>query len=90
MTPTRSSTEFLAAAPGVPLWIKPNAGVPRMVGDTVIYEADPAMLAEHVRRYADKGARIVGGCCGTTPEHIAAIAARSRHRLMPVQRLYQA
>jgi 5-methyltetrahydrofolate--homocysteine methyltransferase len=66
--------EFLAAAPGVPLWIKPNAGVPRMVGDTVIYDADPAMLAEHIRRYADKGARIVGGCCGSTPEHIAAIA----------------
>ncbi len=67
--------EFLAAAPGVPLWVKPNAGVPRMVGDTVIYDADPAMLAEHIRRYADKGARIVGGCCGSTPEHIAAIAA---------------
>jgi homocysteine S-methyltransferase len=32
------------------------------------------MLAEHVRGYADKGARIVGGCCGSTPEHIAAIA----------------
>jgi len=32
------------------------------------------MLAEHVRTYVDKGARIVGGCCGSTPEHIAAIA----------------
>ena len=46
-----------------------------MVGDTVIYDADPAILGEHIRRYADKGARIVGGCCGSTPEHIAAIAA---------------
>jgi methionine synthase I (cobalamin-dependent) len=67
--------ELLAAAPGVPLWIKPNAGVPRIVGDTVVYDADPDMLAAHVRAYADKGARIVGGCCGSTPEHIAAIAA---------------
>ncbi len=67
-------TEFLAAAPGLPLWIKPNAGVPRIVGDAVVYEADPAMLAEHVRGYVDRGARIVGGCCGSTPEHIAAIA----------------
>jgi 5-methyltetrahydrofolate--homocysteine methyltransferase len=67
--------ELLAAAPGVPLWIKPNAGVPRIVGDTVVYDADPDMLAAHVRTYADKGARIVGGCCGSTPEHIAAIAA---------------
>jgi 5-methyltetrahydrofolate--homocysteine methyltransferase len=66
--------EFLAAAPGLPLWIKPNAGVPRIVGDTVVYDADPETLATHVRAYADRGARIVGGCCGSTPEHIAAIA----------------
>jgi 5-methyltetrahydrofolate--homocysteine methyltransferase len=66
--------ELLAAASGVPLWIKPNAGVPRIVGDTVVYDADPDMLAAHVRTYAEKGARIVGGCCGSTPEHIAAIA----------------
>jgi methionine synthase I (cobalamin-dependent) len=66
--------ELVGAATGLPLWIKPNAGVPRMVGDTVIYDAGPEMLAEHVRAYADKGARIVGGCCGSTPEHIAAIA----------------
>jgi 5-methyltetrahydrofolate--homocysteine methyltransferase len=66
--------ELLGAAPRLPLWIKPNAGVPRIVGDTVVYDADPEMLAEHVRRYADKGARIVGGCCGSTPEHIAAIS----------------
>ena len=35
----------------------------------------PEMLAEHIRAYVDKGARIVGGCCGSTPEHIAAIAS---------------
>jgi 5-methyltetrahydrofolate--homocysteine methyltransferase len=66
--------EFLAAAPGIPLWVKPNAGVPRIVGDAVVYEAGPEALAEHVRAYADRGARIVGGCCGSTPEHIAAVA----------------
>jgi methionine synthase I (cobalamin-dependent) len=67
-------TEFLEASPSVPLWIKPNAGVPRVVGDAVVYEADPEMLAEHVRDFASRGARIVGGCCGSTPDHIAAIA----------------
>jgi 5-methyltetrahydrofolate--homocysteine methyltransferase len=67
-------TEFLAAALTVPLWVKPNAGVPRIVGDAVVYDADPERLAEHVRDYVDRGARIVGGCCGSTPEHIAAIA----------------
>jgi 5-methyltetrahydrofolate--homocysteine methyltransferase len=66
--------ELFAAAPALPLWVKPNAGVPRIVGDAVVYDADPETLAEHVRAYADRGARIVGGCCGSTPEHIAAIA----------------
>ena len=66
--------EFLAAAPHLPLWVKPNAGVPRIVGDEVVYEAGPEDLAEHVHGYADRGARIVGGCCGSTPEHVAAIA----------------
>ena len=65
--------EFLQAT-SVPVWIKPNAGIPRVLGDTVVYEADPATLAAHVADYARQGARIVGGCCGTTPEHIAAIA----------------
>ena len=65
--------EFLQAS-SIPVWIKPNAGVPRVLGDTVVYEADPATLAAHVADYARQGARIVGGCCGTTPEHIAAIA----------------
>jgi 5-methyltetrahydrofolate--homocysteine methyltransferase len=66
--------ELLATAPDVPLWVKPNAGVPRIVGDAVVYDAGPETLAEHVKAYAEQGARIVGGCCGTTPEHIAAIA----------------
>jgi 5-methyltetrahydrofolate--homocysteine methyltransferase len=73
-------TELLAVAPGIPLWIKPNAGVPHVVGDAVVYEAGPEDLAAHVRAYADRGVRVVGGCCGSTPEHIAAIArALGRH-----------
>ncbi len=66
--------ELVAAADGVPLWVKPNAGVPRMVGDQVIYDAGPDDLATHVAGYVRRGARIVGGCCGSTPEHIAAVA----------------
>jgi methionine synthase I (cobalamin-dependent) len=67
-------SEFLAATRELPLWIKPNAGVPRVVGDSVVYDAGPEMLARHVHGYVEQGARIVGGCCGSTPEHIAAIA----------------
>jgi 5-methyltetrahydrofolate--homocysteine methyltransferase len=65
--------EFLQAT-SLPVWIKPNAGVPQVLGDTVVYPADPDTLAAHVADYARQGARIVGGCCGTTPAHIAAIA----------------
>jgi 5-methyltetrahydrofolate--homocysteine methyltransferase len=69
---------FLDAAPHVPLWVKPNAGVPKIVGDAVVYEAGPDELAEHVKGYADRGARIVGGCCGSTPLHVRAIARAVR------------
>lgn len=66
--------EVLTAAGDVPVWVKPNAGVPKIVGSEVVYEADPDLLAAHVARYVDQGARIVGGCCGSTPAHVAAIA----------------
>jgi 5-methyltetrahydrofolate--homocysteine methyltransferase len=67
--------ELLAEAGDLPLWIKPNAGVPRVVGDAVVYEAGPEDLAGHVAGYAAAGVRVVGGCCGSTPAHVAAIAA---------------
>ena len=66
--------ELVEAANGLPLWVKPNAGVPRMVRDSVVYDAGPDDLAAHIKGYVDRGARVVGGCCGSTPEHIAAIA----------------
>ena len=67
-------SELLAAAGELPVWVKPNAGVPQIVGAEVVYEAGPEMLADHVARYVEEGVRIVGGCCGSTPEHVAAIA----------------
>ena len=66
-------TEFLDAELGLPLWIKPNAGVPQVVGDRVIYPEDPESFAPAVAEFAERGARIVGGCCGSTPEHLAAL-----------------
>jgi len=66
-------TEMLGAAGDIPVWVKPNAGIPKIVGAEVVYEAGPEMLAEHAARYVRQGARIVGGCCGSTPEHVAAI-----------------
>src|SRR5690606_11014136 len=46
---------------------------PRDVGDRKIYMASPEYMASYARRMVEAGARIVGGCCGTTPEHIRAI-----------------
>jgi len=73
--------ELVGVAAEVPLWVKPNAGVPKVVGDAVVYEADPETLASHARRYVDQGVRIVGGCCGSTPAHVEAIARALRRAL---------
>jgi methionine synthase I (cobalamin-dependent) len=67
-------SEFVAADLSVPLWIKPNAGVPQVVGGRVEYPEDPESFSEQVAEFAANGARIVGGCCGSTPEHVAALA----------------
>ena len=61
-----------------PLIVKPNAGKPRLVGDEVIYDATPESLASYAGRFVELGARVVGGCCGSTPHHIAAIAQAVR------------
>ena len=64
-----------AAAPGLHLVAKANAGIPTVSadGDTQ-YPATPADAAGYARRAADAGATIIGGCCGTLPAHVAAIA----------------
>lgn len=62
-------------APRAYLIAKPNAGLPHMVGDEVIYDATAADMAAYARRFVELGARVVGGCCGSTPAHIQAIAA---------------
>ena len=65
--------ERLARVVQVPLVAQPNAGLPRDVGDRKIYMASPEYFAESGRRIVEAGARFVGGCCGTTPEHIKAL-----------------
>ena len=66
--------EYAAAESGFPLWAKPNAGMPRLEGDETIYDVTPDEMAEYAKKYVALGARVVGGCCGSTPEHVAAIA----------------
>ncbi|GBG06309.1 bifunctional homocysteine S-methyltransferase/methylenetetrahydrofolate reductase [Paenibacillus agaridevorans] len=59
----------------VPMSVYPNAGIPDYVDGKYAYSAGPEYFAESAKRFADRGARIIGGCCGTTPEHVAAMAA---------------
>ena len=72
------------AAPAVYLVAKPNAGIPRMVKRQVVYDATPARMAELAISYVELGASIVGACCGSSPEHVAAIAAAIRGRAREV------
>ena len=65
--------EYAAAEPGFPLWIKPNAGLPRLVDGKTLYDVTPEQMGEYAIKFASLGARVVGGCCGNTPEHIAAM-----------------
>ncbi|MCL5103088.1 MAG: homocysteine S-methyltransferase family protein [Armatimonadetes bacterium] len=70
--------QIRAAAPNTPILIQANAGVPVLEGGRTIFKATPEEMAAHVPELIEAGANIVGGCCGTTPEHIAAIAGAAR------------
>ena len=54
---------------------KGNCGIPRVDGDKVVYTGTPALMGDYARLAVDAGARILGGCCGTTPAHVAAMRA---------------
>jgi homocysteine S-methyltransferase len=65
----------MAAVPGARLFAAPNTGVPRYVGGRFLYpNSSPEYFAWFAREAARRGARIIGGCCGSTPEHIRAVA----------------
>jgi len=67
--------ECSAMAAGLVIWAKPNAGLPALGDDgAATYNVTPEQMGEFANRYVQAGARIVGGCCGSTPAHVAAIA----------------
>ncbi len=63
------------AAPGTNFAVKPNAGWPEQVGGRIMYPATPEYFGEYALAFAEAGAKIIGGCCGTTPGHVAAMRA---------------
>ncbi len=58
-----------------PIWVKANAGLPEIDGTRIVYRMSPEEFAEHSRALVAAGANIIGGCCGTTPDFIRALAA---------------
>jgi len=63
----------MRAATNLPLWMKPNAGLPKMVGGQMVYTTTPEEFTSHVPALIDAGATFVGGCCGSNPDFIRAI-----------------
>ncbi len=79
-----NALEKMVHATKKPIIIQPNAGNPRVIDQRNIYLASPEYMAEFAMRFIKGGARLVGGCCGTTPEHIKAME-KSVRMLSPRQ-----
>jgi len=65
----------LKAACSLPVWIKANAGLPEMKDGSVVYSTPASVFASYLPALIEAGAAFIGGCCGTTPEFIRALAA---------------
>lgn len=69
-----------------PVSVMPNAGMPSRIEGRNIYLSSPEYMAQYARRFIQAGVKIVGGCCGTTPEHIKLIRSEARS-LQPVRKV---
>lgn len=81
------SLELIRGITEKPISIQPNAGMPRQVEGRMLYMSTPEYMAEYAKRFFEKGVRIIGGCCGTTPDHLREIvkAVRPLHKAMAVR-----
>jgi 5-methyltetrahydrofolate--homocysteine methyltransferase len=69
------AVRFLCQNSTLPVCVQPNAGLPENDGGVAVYRLTPAEMASHLRRFVTEyGVQLVGGCCGTTPEHLHAVA----------------
>jgi len=77
--------EYLKYA-SVPVLAKPNAGLPKMVDGRTVFDVDPGDFGNVIAEMVQRGLRIAGGCCGTTPEYIAALVQKTKDLpLQPVE-----
>src|SRR5579884_11371 len=73
-----TAIECMAAVSDLPLVVMPNAGMPRAVDGRNIYLCSPEYMASFARKFIKAGAQFIGGCCGTTPNHIRAMKSATR------------
>lgn len=73
-TQTAVVVGLLKDATDLPILVQPNAGRPRLVGEKTVFDMAPGPFAEGIAECIRAGARIVGGCCGTSPAHVRAVA----------------
>lgn len=66
-------TELRDYSHNIPLLVQPNAGLPENINGKIVYSETPEVIENSVKSYLEKGVNIIGGCCGTTPEHIRTI-----------------
>jgi 5-methyltetrahydrofolate--homocysteine methyltransferase len=71
----RTVLGFAAQGPGLPIIAKGNAGIPKFHDGHIHYDGTPALMAEYACLARDCGASVIGGCCGTTPDHLRAMRA---------------
>jgi 5-methyltetrahydrofolate--homocysteine methyltransferase len=71
---------LLKSVTKLPVLAQPNAGKPKLVGDKTVFDMGPETFAKGIGECMQAGAKIVGGCCGTTPEHIRTVANMLRNK----------
>ena len=76
--------DMLVQEASTPLIVNPNAGLPRSEDGRTVYDISPEQFAQIVSGFVDKGVAIVGGCCGTTPEHICRLVDACHHKVCPI------
>jgi 5-methyltetrahydrofolate--homocysteine methyltransferase len=65
--------EMIEGSPGLIYFVQPNAGMPKLVDGRTVYEETPEYMAQYAKKFVDMGIRVIGACCGSTPEHIRVI-----------------
>jgi 5-methyltetrahydrofolate--homocysteine methyltransferase len=61
------------------LMAEPNAGMPELVKEKVVYPASPKVMADYTEKFIELGINLIGGCCGTTPLHIKAMSRKIKN-----------